>query len=182
MISFGPCFIKAIKTKLLKEVQLFVHDPGDKIWDFINSGADILTLHIESDYNLLDTLLKLKNIPSKNDPHRPVLRGLALNPEIPVEDVAPFIHEVEMITINAYNYKIKNGRFDEKIFVKVEKLKRMIDYTKRPILLCINGNMNIENIDEYLSLDADIYTCGEYIFKNNKIIENIDKILLRFNS
>lgn len=176
-MTFGPCVIKAINSKLIKDVHLMIHDPAEKYMDFINSGADIITIHIESDYNLHETLTEIGKAESINHPGQKIIRGLAMNPDIPVEDLAPFLEDVEMVTVMTYNPKVKNGKTDDKLRERIIRIKKMIDYTKKDILLSIKGGINEDNIREYIDLGADILVTGRIIFKNNSIINNINELL-----
>ena len=47
-VSFAPSEIKAVKTKLPKDVHLMVQNPEIKfIDDFADAGANIITIHAE---------------------------------------------------------------------------------------------------------------------------------------
>lgn len=176
-LTFGPCFVKAVKTTLLKDVHLMIHDPAEKYQDYIESGADIITLHIESDYNLHETLKDFDNYKNINDPERTIIRGIAMNPDIPVEDLAPFLEDVEMVTVMGYNPKFKNGKIDDRLSERVKKIKKMIDYTKKDILLSINGGIDINNIKEFAGLGADILVTGKSVFNDHNLLQNIEKLL-----
>lgn len=175
-MTFGPCFIKSVKTKLLKNAHLMIHDPAEKIKDFIKAGADIITLHIESDYALMDTLAELGTISSTNNSEHKIIRGIAMNPDIPVEDLAPFLDYVELVTVMAYNPKVKNGQIDDKFKERVKKIKKMIEYTKNDILLSVSGGINKNNIKEIAGLGADILVIGKAVFDKGKIVDNINEL------
>lgn len=175
-LTFGPDLIKAVNTSLLKDVHLMIHDPAEKIDDYIYAGADILTLHIESDYNLLNTFNRIGEFNNTNDPNREILRGIAMNPDIPVEDLAPFLDTVEMVSILTYNPKAKNGKDDDKLVERVQMIKKMIAYSKKDILLSINGILSKSQVKEISSLNADIIVIGKPIYENNKIKENVQQL------
>jgi len=172
-LSFGPCLIKGVKTKLLKDVHLMIHDPADKIDDYLKSGADIITIHIESDYCLQDTLNKLKNYKSFNNQSRSIIRGIAMNPDIPIEDLAPFLENLDMVSVMSYNPKVKRGKIDDKLQERVKKVKKMIDYAKRDILFVLNGGIDKNNIKIYADLGVDIFVIGKPVFEHDLISDNI---------
>jgi len=176
-ITFGPCFVKAINTGLIKHTQLMIHDPSEKYIDYIKSGADIITLHIESDYNLKNTLKILGKHTNQNDEKSKIVRGLAINPDIPVQDLAPFLDDIDLVTVMTYNPKMIDGKQDDLLLKRINEIKKMIDYADKDILLCINGGINKTNIKEYRNLGADILVVGSAIFKNDLIIENINELL-----
>ncbi|MFC2137588.1 ribulose-phosphate 3-epimerase [Bacteroidota bacterium] len=172
-LTFGPCLIKAINTPLLKDVHLMIHDPAEKIDDYLKSGADFLTIHIESDYCLQDTLKRLNDFKSFNDPSRSVIRGIAMNPDIPLEDLAPFLEDLELVSIMSYNPKVKRGKIDDKLQHRIKTMKKMIEYAKKDILLVMNGGVDNNNIKMYAELGVDIFVIGKPIFENDLITDNI---------
>ena len=48
MMTVGPCFIKAIRTTLFKDVHLLVDEPLNKLDSYVAAGADMITVHVES--------------------------------------------------------------------------------------------------------------------------------------
>ena len=61
--TFGPEFINKMQkqTDFLLDTHLMINSPEDYIDDYINAGADILTVHYESTQNLEWCLRKIKS-------------------------------------------------------------------------------------------------------------------------
>ena len=59
-LSMGPSVVKAIRpnTKLPLDVHLMLANPGDYIEQFSNAGADHITIHVEADGDIKNTLKK----------------------------------------------------------------------------------------------------------------------------
>ncbi len=175
-ITFGPCFIKAVKTNLLKDVHLMIHEPDEKVDEFLKSGADIITLHIESGYSIQKTFRKLTNYKSFNNPERSIIRGIAINPDIPLEDVAPFLDSVELVSLMAYNPKVLRGKIDDKLQQRVKAVKMKIDNSKKDIFLAVNGGVDKKNIKIFSELGVDIFVIGKPVYENELILDNIISI------
>ena len=79
-ISFGMPVIKAIRNKTDKvfDVHLMIENPSKYIDDFIDAGADIITIHYESEKHLDRTIAYIKAKGKK--------AAVALNPATPVQD------------------------------------------------------------------------------------------------
>ena len=62
-ITFGPVMVKAAKkcTKLPIDVHLMIKNPDNYLEDFRNAGADIISVHFEEVFILIEQLKKLRN-------------------------------------------------------------------------------------------------------------------------
>jgi len=103
-MTFGPSFVRGVKTSLLKDVHLMIADPLNKVADYVAAGADILTVHVESEpthiHRIFQALGKMTNA---NDPDRGIVRGVAINPGTPLEVLEPLLDDIEMVTLLAIN-------------------------------------------------------------------------------
>ena len=79
-ISFGFPIIKSIRpcTERIFDVHLMIEEPIRYIDEFVEAGADIITVHAESCRHLDRTIAAIKE--------RGVLAGVALNPATPIDD------------------------------------------------------------------------------------------------
>ena len=172
MMTVGPPFIKAVKTSLLKDVHLMVLDPIEKLQQFADAGADILTVHVESGphpHRALQTIGKLANA---NDPERGIVRGVAINPGTPVEWLEPLLDEVDMITLLAINPGWGGQQFCDSTRRRVARVKDMVAGSGRDILLCIDGGVTKGNIADVAALGADVIVTGSAVFDGKAPAEN----------
>ena len=77
-ITFGAPVVKAIRkyTDKTFDVHLMIDNPGNFIDDFINAGADLITVHYEADRHIDRTIGYIKS--------KGVKAGIVLNPGTPV--------------------------------------------------------------------------------------------------
>ncbi len=80
----GPGFVAAMDLGLLRDVHLMVQDPAAHVESYIKAGADMITVHAESD----NATEAIKIIQASK---RPVMAGLALVPGTTLEDAAPLL-------------------------------------------------------------------------------------------
>ena len=47
-MTVGPAYVKGLRTPLLKDVHLMIHEPLDKLAGYVAAGADIITVQVEA--------------------------------------------------------------------------------------------------------------------------------------
>lgn len=169
-MTVGPTFIKALKTSLLKDAHLMIQDPLSKVNDYVAAGADLITVHLESDVHIHRALQQIKL--SATAAGREVLSGIALNPGTPLETVEPLLDEVDLVLILAINPGWGGQKFIPFSKNRFERLKQMIEASGRTILTAIDGGITRENIAEVSQMGADLVISGSAIFERGAIAEN----------
>jgi len=172
MLTMGPWFVKALKTPLLKDVHLLIEDPLARLDDFVAAGADLVTVHIGSCRHIHRVLQRLGEMTNVNDPARGIVRGIALDPEVPLEAVAPLLNEVEMVVLLAVNPGWAGQKFIATTGPRIDQLKRMIRDAKRDILIGVDGGITRNNIVDVARMGADIIVTGSAVFDGKNPREN----------
>jgi ribulose-phosphate 3-epimerase len=181
-MTVGPPFIKAVKTQLLKDVHLMIQDPEAKVWEYVDAGADMITIHIESCEDVQPVLRKLRAVENKNDPDRELIRGIALNPDTSVELLKPLLDDIEMIVILAVNLEVKGFPFFDSFADKFIEVKNLVSEVGKETLLCIDGGVKMNNIAEFARVGADILVSGSAIFDGKDPVGNIRFMLNEIKS
>jgi ribulose-phosphate 3-epimerase len=172
MITVGPGFIKAVKTPLLKDVHLMIDDPLPKLDAFVTAGADMITVHVGSCRHIHRVLQRLGEMANINHPNRGILRGLALDPGVPLEAVAPLMDEVEMVVLLAVNPGWGGQKFIAATGPRLGQLRRMIRDAQRDILIGVDGGITRDNVAEVARLGADLIVTGSAVFDGKTPREN----------
>jgi len=172
-LTVGPVFVKAVKTKLLKDVHLMIRNPEEKVLQYVDAGADMITIHIESSKDAHSIFRELGKVENKNDPERELIRGIAINPDTPVEVLKGLLDDVEMIVVLAVNIKRKGFPFFDSYADKFMEVKDLISGVDKEILLCLDGGIKMNNISEFAKVGADILVSGSAIFKGEDPVQNI---------
>jgi ribulose-phosphate 3-epimerase len=169
-MTVGPSFIKALKTSLLKDAHLMIQDPLNKVNDYVAAGADLITVHLESDVHIHRALQQIKL--AAKSAGREVLSGIALNPGTPIEALEPLLDEVDVVLILAINPGWGGQKFIPFSKNRFERLQEMIAASGRTILTAIDGGITRENIEEVGKMGADLVISGSAIFERGAIAEN----------
>lgn len=181
-LTVGPTFVKAVKTNLLKDVHLMIQNPEEKIREYVDAGADMITIHMESSGDAHSIMKELGKTENRNDPERGLIRGVAVNPDTPLEKLKPLLPDIEMIVVLAVNIKLKGFPFFDSYADKFMEVKDLVADSGKEIFLCIDGGVKKNNISELAEVGADIYVSGSAIFGGDDPAENIKFMLNEISS
>jgi ribulose-phosphate 3-epimerase len=171
-MTFGPPFIKAIKTSMLKEVHLMIEDPIDQLPSFVAAGADIITVHVESTRHIHRALQMLETAQNANDPERKIIRGVALNPGTPIEVVGPLLDQLEYLFLLAVNPGWGGQRFIPSTADRLMAAHRLIQASGKDVLLGVDGGITRENIARVAAMGPDVIVTGSAVFDGKAPAEN----------
>lgn len=157
-ISFGQPLIKSIRkvSKLVFDVHLMIDDPIRYIDSFVDAGADIITIHLESADNIKETLqyIRSKNIKS----------SLSIKPNTPVSEIEPFLPYTDMILIMSVEPGFGGQAFIESSVEKIKQTKELIDRSEYDIDIEVDGGISEKNIKRVLDAGANVIVAGSSVF------------------
>ena len=92
-VSFGPQFVAAIRphTALTLDVHLMMTRPDKYLDHFIKAGADRITVHVEAEHDVSETLRRIRAAG--------LGCGLSLKPVTPFDDVIPFLDQIDLLLV-----------------------------------------------------------------------------------
>ncbi|MBU3208618.1 ribulose-phosphate 3-epimerase [Clostridium algidicarnis] len=169
-ISFGMPIIKSIRPYTKKEfdVHLMIEEPSKYIEEFAKSGADIITVHYESEKHLDKTITHIKELGIK--------AAVALNPATPINVLESILKELDMVLIMSVNPGFGGQKYIKYCDEKIKDLKQMILKTGKDIAIEVDGGIDLTNIKDVSSSGADIIVAGSAVFKQDRIEENIKNL------
>jgi ribulose-phosphate 3-epimerase len=176
-ITVGPPVVKAIRTPLLKDVHLMIDDPLTKIDTFVQAGADMITFHLEGARQPHRVLQALGGAINVNEVARQVIRGVGLNPSTPVEAIEPLLDELEYVLVLAVDPGWGGQSFQPSAEGRLERVRRLIEASGRPILLGVDGGVTQANVSRVAGLGADIVVSGSAIFDGTDAVANAASML-----
>lgn len=169
-ISFGIPVIKAIRnnTDFILDCHLMVQDADRYIDAFKEAGADIVTLHIEAVRHIDRALEQIKD--------RGMKAGISLNPSTNETELKYIMDKLDLILIMTVNPGFGGQSYIDEMDEKIKNVRKMIDVSKRNIILEVDGGVNTENIKKVSEAGCDLIVAGSAVFKKNKISENISAL------
>lgn len=169
-ITFGRDMIKAVNsiTSLPLDVHLMVAKPNEYIDDFIEAGADILTVHVEASDHLHGLLTRVRELGKK--------AGVALNPATPLEMVSEVMNEMDLLLVMSVNPGFSYQKFIGSTVVKIEKARQMIDASGMEILLEVDGGIDKANIKRVHEAGADVAVSGGGVYKAEDVTRRVKEL------
>jgi len=166
-ISFGTPIIKSVRniTKLPFDVHLMIEDPSRYVEEFAKAGADIITVHYETDRHIDRTINYIKSFGIK--------AGVALNPATPVALLKEIISNLDMVLIMSVNPGFGGQKYIRYCSNKIREVRALADIYNKDIMIQVDGGVDETNIHEVVSSGANVIVAGSAIFKNNEIGKNI---------
>ena len=172
-ISFGFPILKSVNkhTNKILDVHLMIANPDQYIKEFVDAGADIITVHYETCPHLHRTIQLIKSFGVK--------AGVALNPHTPVQALEDVINDLDLVLIMSVNPGFGGQKFIPSSVSKVKKMKSLIAANKSSALIEVDGGVNLETGAELSAAGADALVAGSYVFKSENptsTISNLKKL------
>ncbi len=167
-ISYGMPVIKSIRksTKKVFDVHLMINEPIRYIQEFVESGSDIITVHVEACEDVGATIEKIKSYGVK--------AGITLNPATPISAIEPYLHMVDMALVMSVNPGFGGQKFIEGSVDKVKELKVLKDNKGLKFDIEIDGGINLDNVAMVVEAGANVIVAGSAVFKGDAA-ENVKK-------
>lgn len=158
-LTIGAPVVKSLRpiTKLPLDVHLMIEKPERYIDDFIEAGADFLTVHIESTTRVAEVLKSIRSQGCR--------AGITLKPATPVEQIFDFLPLVDLILIMTVNPGFGGQKFMSDQVVKIDCVRKELQRQKLSALIEVDGGINSETA--YLCSEADVLVAGSHIFNKN---------------
>ena len=157
-LSIGVPVIAELRrnTDLLLDVHLMISNPDEMASQYIQAGADYLSVHYEA-ANHLDRLME----GIREESAQP---GVVLNPHTPVSVLEEILPKCHYILIMSVNPGFGGQKFISTSLEKVRKLKALIDSKGLEVKIEIDGGMGPENTREAVESGVDMVVAGSAIF------------------
>ena len=160
-ITIGIPVVASIRkvTELPLDVHLMIVEPVRYVEQFCDAGADLVTLHVESDTeaNLLDAIDKIHAKGKK--------AGVVLKPKTPAEAVLPFLEKVELILVMTVEPGFGGQKFMADQMPKVSALRRMINEKNPACELEVDGGVAPDTCQTCIDAGANVLVAGSAVYK-----------------
>jgi ribulose-phosphate 3-epimerase len=169
-ITIGPMFVKAIKpiSTTMLDVHLMIENPQQYVPDFIEAGADIVTVHAEADVHLLRTLDMIRSSGRK--------AGVSLNPSTPLSVIEYAINEIDLLLIMTVNPGFGGQQYIASMEPKIKAAREMIRKSRKKIYLEVDGGIKVNNIRRVVQAGANIVVMGTEIFHSGNYAAKIKEV------
>jgi len=169
-ITIGAPVVASLRswTHLPLDVHLMIEQPERYISRFADSGADIITVHVEACWHLHRTIQVIKELGIK--------AGVALNPASPLSMVDEIMPHLDLILIMSVDPGFGGQAFIPETLEKISRLRRIVDSRKVDAELEVDGGITIDNAPSIVKAGANVLAVGNSVFKTK---EGISQALQR---
>ena len=159
-LSFGPPIIKSLRnlTKLPFDVHLMVSNPDILLDEYVDAGANIITVHVEACNHLARTLHYIKSKGCK--------AGVAINPHSDIQFIENVIEDLDLILVMTVNPGFGGQKFIKSMVKKISSVKEII--STRDIFLEVDGGITKGNSKEVIKAGANVLVAGTSVFNTNQ--------------
>lgn len=173
-ISFGMPVIKSIRkeSKMFFDVHLMVTEPERYIPDFVNCGADSITVHAEACEDLDRTVEQIKDSGVKV--------GVSIKPATPVNDISHLLPDIDMVLIMTVQPGFGGQKYMDECTEKIREVRELISREELDVDVEVDGGIADGTLETVIEAGANIIVAGSYVF-NGDIQTNVKKILTKMN-
>lgn len=169
-ISLGAPVIKALRRRcaLPFDVHLMISEPLKYIDDFIAAGADIISVHAESDGDT-QAAIDLINAAGKT-------ASLAVKPATPADTVFPCLEKLGMVLVMTVEPGFGGQSFMESQLPKIEKIRNECERRGLAMDIQVDGGITEKTLPLALSAGANVFVAGSFIFRAADVPQAISRL------
>lgn len=157
-ITVGLPVVKSLAgfTRLPIDAHLMITDPGIYAPQFVEAGAQMVSVHVEADANLHRTLTAIRAGGAQ--------AGVVLNPATPVSAIEEALQFVDYVLVMSVNPGFGGQKFIPQSIDKVKRLRQLITERQLNVRIEIDGGIDRTNIETVVAAGAEIIVAGSAIF------------------
>jgi ribulose-phosphate 3-epimerase len=157
-LTYGMPIVSAFRrlTALPLDVHLMIAEPGRYLAQFVEAGADIVTVHAEAVQDLPEVLHEIHRLGAA--------AGVAVNPQTSLERLETCWELCDLLLIMSVPAGFGGQSFQP---VALEKLRQARARAGETMLLEVDGGVNSETIASCAEAGADLFVVGSAIFRSH---------------
>jgi ribulose-phosphate 3-epimerase len=158
-LTIGPLVLASLRKAGIAstmDVHLMVKPVDRIIGDFIEAGADIISVHPESTEHLHRTLNLIREGGAKP--------GIVFNPATPLTVLGEVLELVDLVLVMSVNPGFGGQSFIDSSLDKIRDVRALITTSAREVRLEIDGGIKVDNIALAAEAGADTFVAGSAIF------------------
>ena len=160
-LSFGPQTVADLRkySKLFFDVHLMLDQPDRYVDPFIHAGSDLISIHLEPEYDQNATLDKIKKAG--------VQTGMVINPDTPVEGLIPFLDQLDLVLLMTVFPGFGGQKFIESVLEKAQAIAELRKENQHNFLIEVDGGVGPEHVTPCLESGVDIIVAGTAYYKRD---------------
>jgi len=157
-LTFGPQTIIDLRknSQLFFDTHLMLSQPQDYVESFAQAGSDLISIHVEPDYPVKETLKHIRDLGCKN--------GLVINPDTRVESLIPYIEDVDLVLVMTVQPGFGGQTFRENMLDKLGIIDSWRHERHLDFRLEVDGGINLDTGLKCRQKGCDTFVAGSAFF------------------
>ena len=158
-LSFGPRFVETVHetTEIFLDVHLMITRPDHYFPRFVKAGAGNITVHVEADHAVADTLERIREAGCR--------AGLALKPETRFSAVEPFLGLIDLLLVMTVAPGFGGQEFLPATMETVSAAAEARRAGRHDYHIEVDGGINAETAIIAGTHGANVFVAGTSLFK-----------------
>ena len=166
-MSFGVTCMRPVRKNTEKklDVHLMIEDPIRNVRSFAESGADLITFHIEAaGEKTRDTINYIRSFG--------VLPGLSVKPKTSAEALFPYLDDLSMVLVMSVEPGFGGQAFMPESLEKIRILREEIERRGLDVDIEVDGGINLKTALLTKEAGANVFVSGSALFRGD-LVENV---------
>lgn len=171
-LTFGPDILRGLDqlSGKIMDVHLMIDEPQKYAQNFIDNGADQITIHIECFDSVDDLKAFIHQLKQKG-----VWVGVTSKPATPLDWIVEVLDLVDTVLIMSVEPGFGGQAFMPEALDKIKYMNELRKEKKLDFYIQVDGGINLETGLQAKEAGVDVLVAGSFVFKND-IIETVGKL------
>lgn len=169
-LTFGPPVIRSLRkvSRLPFDVHLMISNADMVLADYIDAGANTLTVHAEACVHLHRTLAQIKTLGARC--------GVSINPATPLAALTHVLHLVDVVLLMTVNPGFSGQSFLPEMMSKLDALTALKRTQGYRFIIQVDGGITPDNVAQVVRAGADSIVAGAAIFQTPDYKHAIERL------
>jgi len=170
-LTIGPPVVKSLRkaTELPLDCHLMIENPDQFIPDFVEAGADWISVHQEACRHLNRTLHLIRS--------HGALAGVVINPATPADTLSEVLDIVDYVLVMSVNPGFGAQKFIPGTLHKMKQLASLRQERGYNYRIEVDGGVALDTIGDVVRAGAEILVAGNAVFGSGDPKNNAQKLL-----
>jgi len=170
-LTVGPPLVKSLRkaTDLPLDCHLMIENPDQFIPEFVEAGADWISVHQEACRHLNRTLHLIRSHEAQ--------AGVVINPATPVDTLSEVLEIVDYVLVMSVNPGFGGQKFIPETVRKIRHLADLRSQRGLNYRIEVDGGIALETVAEVVRAGAEILVAGNAVFGQGDPKTNAQKLL-----
>ncbi len=158
-ISFGPAMVQTVHetNDVYLDVHLMISRPDHFLPRFIAAGSDMITVHIEAEHDVAETLRQIREGGCE--------AGLALNPATPLSAVEPFLDQIDLLLCMTVVPGFGGQAFLPEVLEKIKTAAKIRSEKGLSFHIEVDGGIDAVTAASCYTAGANVMVAGSSTFR-----------------